>query len=64
MVGPDPDRHEVAVRGSHHRLLHASAEALGIHDDVVGGERPEHRLRIARLQHRGGPPDRGHGVAR
>ncbi|GMA88247.1 hypothetical protein GCM10025868_34970 [Angustibacter aerolatus] len=62
--GFDADRHQPAGLRGRDRLVHRLGEHRVVPDHVVGRERAEHGLRVAGVQHRGGQPDRGGGLAR
>ncbi len=49
--------------GERNRLPHRRMEAIDASDDMVGGEGPDHRVRVAGGDHRGRPGDRRHRVS-
>jgi hypothetical protein len=59
-----PDGHDVVLARHGHRLGHARPEGLGVRDDVVGSERPDHRLRVLSLDDGSRPGDGRHRVTR
>ena len=58
----DPECDQVSGTRERNRLPHRRMEAIDASDDMVGGERPDHRVRVAGGDHRGRPGNRRHRV--